>query len=117
MRCKSALATLPETDRKDIVPLAGDDAALLKTGGALQVLTTDHLSAVTNDPVLMSKITTIHALGDIWGMGADPQAAVLSLTLPRMSASLQQRTVTEITQTIVANLGSAALVGGHTHDG
>ena len=111
---QSALATLPETVREDIVPLAGDDAALLKTGGALQVLTTDHLSAVANDPVLMAKITAIHAMGDIWAMGADPQAAVLSLTLPRMSAGLQRRTVTEITQTISANLGGAALVGGHT---
>lgn len=111
---QNALLTLPETDRQDIVPLAGDDAALLKTGGTLQVLTTDHLSAVTNDPVLMAKITANHALGDVWAMGADPQAAVLSLTLPRMSADLQQRTVAEITQTISANLGGAALVGGHT---
>ncbi len=111
---QGALKTLPETGRDDIVPLAGDDAALLKTGAALQVFTTDHLSAVTDDPVLMAKITAIHALGDIWAMGADPQAAVLSLTLPRMSADLQQRTVTEITQTISDNLGGAALVGGHT---
>ncbi|SMX40167.1 selenide, water dikinase SelD [Octadecabacter ascidiaceicola] len=111
---QNALTRLPETDRADIVPLAGDDAALLKTGGALQVLTTDHLSAVTDDPVLMAKITAIHAMGDIWAMGADPQAAVLSLTLPRMSADLQERTVTEITQTISENLSGAALVGGHT---
>ncbi|AKS44595.1 selenophosphate synthase [Octadecabacter temperatus] len=111
---QGALKTLPETGRNDIVPLVGDDAALLKTGGALQVFTTDHLSAVTDDPVLMAKITAIHALGDIWAMGADPQAAVLSLTLPRMSADLQQRTVTEVTQTISENLGGAALVGGHT---
>ncbi|MCW1952155.1 MAG: selenide, water dikinase SelD [Octadecabacter sp.] len=111
---QNALRSVPATDRKDIVLLAGDDAALLKTGDALQVLTTDHLSAVTSDPVLMAQITAIHALGDIWAMGADPQAAVLSLTLPRMSAGLQQRTVAEITQTISANLGGAALVGGHT---
>jgi selenide,water dikinase len=69
---------------------------------------------VTNDPVLMAQITTTHALGDVWAMGADPQAAVLSLTLPRMSAQLQQRTATEITQTVARNLGGAALVGGHT---
>lgn len=111
---QGALATLPVTERKDIISLPGDDAALLKTGDEMQVFTTDHLSAVTDDPVLMAEITTIHALGDIWAMGADPQAAVLSLTLPRMSAQLQQRTVTEITQTVARNLGGAALVGGHT---
>jgi selenide,water dikinase len=111
---QGALATLPITTRNDIISLPGDDAALLKTGGETQVFTTDHLSAVTIDPVLMAQITTTHALGDVWAMGADPQAAVLSLTLPRMSAQLQQRTVTEITQTVARNLGGAALVGGHT---
>jgi len=111
---QSALADVPQTTRGDITPLRGDDAALLKTGGALQVLTTDHLSAVTDDPVLMARIATTHALGDIWAMGAAPQAAVLSLTLPRMAAGLQRRTVAEITQTVSENHGGAALVGGHT---
>lgn len=111
---QSALSNVPETTRTDITQLPGDDAALLKTGGATQVLTTDHLSAVTDDPVLMARIATTHALGDIWAMGAAPQAAVLSLTLPRMTADLQRRTVAEITRTVAGNLGDAALVGGHT---
>lgn len=113
---QGALAQLPASPRDDIVPLVGDDAALLKTGGAMQVLSTDHLSAVTVDPVLMARIATVHALGDIWSMGAAPQAAVLSLTLPRMTAQLQQRTVSEITQTVTQVLtdAGAALVGGHT---
>ena len=112
----SALADLPATTRNDIVSLTGDDAALLKTGNALQVLTTDHLSAVTHDPVVMAKIATLHAMGDIWAMGADPQAAVLSLTMPRMSPELQHRTVAEITTTVAQALSDqgAALVGGHT---
>lgn len=113
---RSALSDLPQTTRDDVIPLAGDDAALLKTGDALQVLTTDHLSAVTEDPVLMARIATLHALGDIWAMGADPQAAVLSLTVPRMTAELQHRTVSEITATVAGILmeQGAALVGGHT---
>lgn len=111
-----ALAVLPATERTDIHPLAGDDAALLVTGGAKQVFTTDHLSAVTDDPVLMARIATLHALGDIWAMGAAPQAAVLSLTLPRMTTDLQHRTLAEITQTVAQTLkeAGAALVGGHT---
>jgi selenide,water dikinase len=32
------------------------------------------------------KTKSCRRLGDIWAMGSDPQAAVLSLTLPRMSA-------------------------------
>lgn len=114
-----ALAALPKTTRADIISLPGDDAALLKTGGVMQVFTTDHLSAVTDDPVLMAKIATIHALGDIFAMGADAQAAVLALTVPRMSTQLQRRTVGEITQTVAETLGiaGAALVGGHTTQG
>lgn len=116
---QGALAGLPATTRTDIETLPGDDAALLKTGGATQVFTTDHLSAVTNDPVLMARITTTHALGDIWAMGADPQAAVLSLTVPRMTPDLQRRTVAEITATVAQELANAgaALVGGHTTQG
>lgn len=116
---EGALSGLPATLREDVRPLPGDDAALLLTGGARQVLSTDHLSAVVEDPVLMAKIATVHALGDVWSMGAAPQAAVLSLTLPRSSTALQARTVTEITATVAAVLtdAGAALVGGHTTQG
>ncbi len=113
---QSALADLPVTTRNDVKSLPGDDAAILEMGGVRQVLTTDHLSAVTDDPVMMARIATMHALGDIWSMGAAPQAAVLSLTLPRMTAQLQRRTVGEITKTVAKILDGfgAALVGGHT---
>ncbi len=116
---EGALSELPATTRPDISPLPGDDAALMQTGGAQQVLTTDHLSAVVEDPVLMARIAAVHALGDIWAMGASPQAAVLSLTLPRMSAPLQRRTLSEITITVadVLTEAGAALVGGHTTQG
>lgn len=111
-----ALADLPKPTRDDIVSLPGDDAAVLKTGGVVQAFTTDHLSAVTLDPVMMANIASTHALGDIWAMGAAPQAAVLSLTLPRMSLDLQRRTVGEITATVAQALSDcgAVLVGGHT---
>ncbi len=115
----AALARLPRTMRPDIEALPADDAAVLHTGGARQVLTTDHLSAVTNDPALMARIACIHSLGDIWAMGAAPQAAVLSLVLPRMTEPLQRRMLDEIMSTahdVLAQAG-AALVGGHTTQG
>lgn len=113
---QNALSTLPPSPRDDIVALPGDDAAVLKTGGEMQILTTDHLSAVTDDPSLMARIATLHALGDVRAMGAEAQAAVLSLTLPRMSPTLQRRSVAEITQAVAQTLArsGAALVGGHT---
>lgn len=91
----------------------GDDAALIQPG---QVISTDHLRAVTNDPVLMTRIAAIHALGDIWAMGATPQAATASIILPRMSGDLQERTLHEImdTATQVMTDAGADIVGGHT---
>jgi selenide,water dikinase len=91
----------------------GDDAALIQPG---QVISTDHLRALTFDPVLMTRITAIHALGDIWAMGGRPQAVTTSIILPRMSAALQERTLREIMETaraVMADAG-AKIVGGHT---
>ena len=94
----------------------GDDAALLETGDTLQVITTDHLRALMPDPVLMTRIAAIHALGDIWAMGATPQAATATLILPRQSETLAARMLAEIMETANATLGQAgaALAGGHT---
>ncbi len=91
----------------------GDDAAQIQPG---QIITTDHLRALTNDPVLMTRITAIHALGDIWAMGAKPQAVTANIILPRMTAHLQQRTLQEImeTATQVMSDAGAKIVGGHT---
>lgn len=72
----------PPTHRKDIEIGRGDDAAVLHMGSARQVISTDHLRAFCNDPAVMARITAIHALGDIWAMGATPQSALAMITLP-----------------------------------
>ncbi|RYG91630.1 selenide, water dikinase SelD [Loktanella sp. IMCC34160] len=113
---RDVLAELPTTPRDDVESLPGDDAAVLITGGLRQIMTTDHLRAFTNDPVLMARIAAIHALGDCWAMGADPQAVTASIILPRMSADLQRRTMSEImaaAQEVVEAAG-AVIVGGHS---
>ena len=116
---RAALAPLPETRRDDITPLLGDDAALLTTGGAHQVISSDHLRALSNDPVVMTRIAAVHALGDVWAMGATPQVATANLILPRLSHELQQRCLSEImaTATEVMRQAGAEIVGGHTSIG
>ncbi|NOE33409.1 selenide, water dikinase SelD [Ruegeria sp. HKCCD7318] len=116
---QTALKSQPAPDRSDIIPLPGDDAALLQTGGVQQVMTSDHLRAFTNDPVLMARIAAVHALGDIWAMGAAPQAATATIILPRMSASLQGRTMSEIMAVAgdVMREAGAEVVGGHSSMG
>jgi selenide,water dikinase len=102
--------------RPDVVALPGDDAALLQMGDCAQVISTDHLRGFTDDTVLMTRIAAVHALGDIWSMGAEPQAALATLILPRMAPELQERTLREIMQTAREVMGDAGaqIVGGHT---
>jgi selenide,water dikinase len=95
---------------------AGDDAAVLMTGGARQVIATDHLRALIPDTALMSRIAATHALGDIWAMGAAPQAALASVILPRAGEAMQARMLAEVMDAagqVIAAAG-AAIVGGHT---
>jgi selenide,water dikinase len=115
----SVLATLPASTRADILSRPDDDAAVLAHGTGQQVLTTDHLRAFMDDPYRMARITAIHALGDIWAMGAKPQAALASLVLPRMAARMQAETLREIMAAASDSFRAAGaeIVGGHTSQG
>ncbi|MBC7479892.1 MAG: selenide, water dikinase SelD, partial [Pseudorhodobacter sp.] len=118
-RLAASLTTLPRPTRSDVIAGAGDDAAQLRHGAETQVITTDHLRSFTADPRLMARITAVHALGDIWAMGAQPQAALSQITLPRLSPDLQSRMLAEILDEaakVFAEAG-ADIVGGHTSIG
>jgi selenide, water dikinase len=116
---RRALDPLTVPGRDEIAHLPGDDAAVLTIGSARQVISADHLRAFTHDPVVLARIAAVHALGDIWAMGATPQAAVASVTLPRLSPELQERTLREImtAATQVMQDSGAAIVGGHSSVG
>lgn len=105
------------TPTGDVVTGAGDDAAVLRQpGGGFQVMSTDHLRGFIEDPAVMTRIAAVHALGDVWSMGAQPQVALASIVLPQMSALLQVRTLAEISRVATEVFGNAGaqLVGGHT---
>ena len=113
------LEALPASPRSDILAGAGDDAAILACGQGRQVVTTDHLRAVVEDPWLMTRIAAVHALGDVLAMGAEPQAALAQIILPRMSERMQAETLREIMEAAAEIFGAAgaAIVGGHTSMG
>ncbi|MGB8621726.1 MAG: selenide, water dikinase SelD, partial [Paracoccaceae bacterium] len=98
---------------------AGDDAAVLRCGDGAQVITSDHFRAFIEDPFMLARIAAVHAMGDIWAMGAQPQAALATLILPRMRDRMQQHTLREImaAATGVFRDAGADLVGGHTSVG
>jgi selenide,water dikinase len=115
----SALGTLAPPVRGDVLSGPGDDAALLKTGAGVQVLTTDHLRAFCNDPRLMARLVAIHALGDVWAMGAAPQVALAQVTLPPLGPELQARMLGEVMEEAgaVFRAAGADVVGGHSTEG
>jgi selenide, water dikinase len=106
----------PQATAEGLETGGGDDAAVLRFGAVRQVLSTDHLRALTNDHALMAQIAAVHALGDIWAMGAKPHLALANLTLPQMSEPLQARTLDEImiAATAVFAAEGAVIAGGHT---
>ncbi len=110
----SALKGLPSSD--DVLTAIGDDAAVLQIGDQKQVLTTDHLRAFWEDPYLMGRITALHAMSDVWAMGANAQAVLAHITLPRMSEAMQRdwlREVMDAASDVFAD-EDASIVGGHT---
>lgn len=116
---RAGTGQVPQVLRADVVTGIGDDAAALQIGGMTQVISTDHLRAFCHDPALMARITAHHALGDIWAMGATPQAALASIILPPMTAEMQARSLGDIMEAagaVMAEAG-AAIVGGHTTTG
>lgn len=114
-----ALAHLPQPTRPEVRSGPGDDAAILTTPSGVQVLTTDHLRAFSHDPRLMSRLAALHALGDVWAMGAAPQVALAQITLPRLGPDLQARMLAEVMDEaakVFAKAG-ADIVGGHSTEG
>jgi selenide,water dikinase len=116
---EAALGGLPAPRRPEVLSGPGDDAAVLAVGGGRQVLTTDHLRAFTPDARLMARLTALHALGDIWAMGAAPQVALAQVTLPPLGPELQARMLAEIMEEAAAIFRSvgADVVGGHSTEG
>lgn len=97
----------------------GDDAAVLTMGQTKQVLSHDHLRAFALDPVLVARVAAIHALGDIWAMGAIPQAALAQIILPRTATSFQGRALDEVMEAArtVFDEAGAEIIGGHSTEG
>jgi selenide,water dikinase len=116
---RRGLDAIPAPERDDVVSLPGDDAAILAMESDWQVVTTDHLRGFTLDPVRQARIAAVHALGDVWAMGARPQAAVASVILPVMSPQMQGATLHDILAAAsdVFRAEGAELVGGHSSQG
>ena len=97
----------------------GDDAAVIEVGGARQVISTDHLRGFAEDPMLVARTAAVHAMGDIWAMGARPQSALATVILPRMAARMQGAWLEEVMTAARDIFGAEGVevVGGHSSMG
>ncbi len=116
----AALREFTPVARPDVRLAGGDDAAILAGPDDDDlVISTDHFRAFIDDPYQLGVIAAVHALGDVWAMGAKPQAALAHVSLPLAAAKLQARTLRELTAgaACVFEREGASLVGGHTSEG
>lgn len=111
-----SLAKLPAFKRRDVVSDLADDSAIITMGKFSQAISTDQLRAFTLDPGLLAEVAAVHALGDIWAMGAEVQTGLATVTLPMMGARMQERWLDEIMSAAsrVFLEAGGSISGGHT---
>ena len=118
----AALADVRTVSRGDVVVGldAPDDAAMIAVpSNRLSVLSVDGFRPMIDDPWLFGRITANHCLGDVYAMGAEPQAAMTMATLPVWP---EEKLVDELRQMLLGALyvfdrEGVSLVGGHTGEG
>jgi len=117
-----ALASVSREPRADIE--AGieraDDAAVLEPPPAQRLVqSVDYFRAFIDDPFLVGRVAAVHALGDIYAMGARPHSALAIATVPYSAAPLMEQTLRELMAGAQSTLDAegVALVGGHSSEG
>ena len=118
----AALADIDTLPRDDVIVglEAPDDAAMIAVPpNRLSVLSVDGFRPMIDDPWLFGRITANHCLGDVYAMGAEPQAAMTMATLPVWP---EEKLVDELRQMLrgalhVFDREGVSLVGGHTGEG
>jgi selenide,water dikinase len=99
---------------------APDDAAvLMPPPGKALIQTVDQFRAFIDDPYLFARIATIHCLGDVFAMGAEPHSALAAVMLPHDAADKVGEDLYQLLAGATETLAEAGavLAGGHTGEG
>ena len=97
-----------------------DDAAIVEIpAGRVAVQTVDQFRAMIDDPYTFGRVAAVHALGDLWAMGAEPQSAMALVTLPLAGEQMMEEDLVQLLSGALVALraAGATLVGGHTNEG
>jgi selenide,water dikinase len=84
--------------------------------GSLLLQSVDGFPALLADPWLNSRLTTLHACGDLWASGAVVESVQALVTLPEAEPALQEELLFQTlagVRSVLDPLG-ARLIGGHT---
>ncbi len=97
-----------------------DDGAVIEVPkGKLLIQSVDHFRAFIDDPYLLGRIATEHALSDCYAMGAQPHSALVTATVPFAAPAIVKATLQTLMTGAVETLNNAgaSLVGGHSAEG
>ncbi len=97
-----------------------DDAAMIEVpAGKALVQSVDFFRTFLDDPYVFGEIATVHALGDVWAMGARPHSALALAVVPAAAERLVEEDLFQMLAGARAVLDRAgcALIGGHSGEG
>ncbi len=114
-----ALVPLVEPARPDILAglAAAEDAAVsAPPPGLVLVQSVDYLRAFLDDPFLFGEITAVHALSDLYAMGAEPWTALAIAGVPYMRGEKMAEELAALMAGAARALADAGctLTGGHS---
>ena len=97
---------------------ASGDVAVVRIADNAIAQSVDQLRSFISDPWLFARIAAIHALSDLYAAGAEPQSALVTVSLPYSEDAIRRRDLTQLMQGVCKELGAARceLSGGHTSE-
>ncbi len=99
---------------------APDDAAMIEVpAGKALVQSVDFFRTFVSDPYVFGEVAAVHALGDVWAMGAKAHSALALAVVPAAAERLMEEDLFQMLAGARHVLDSAgcALIGGHSGEG
>ncbi|WP_020694630.1 selenide, water dikinase SelD [Reyranella massiliensis] len=99
---------------------APDDAAMIDVpAGQALVQSVDFFRTFVDDPFAFGEVAAVHALGDVWAMGARPHSALALAVVPAAAERLMEEDLFQMLSGArrVLDRSGCALIGGHSGEG
>ncbi len=99
---------------------AADDAAIIEVpAGRALVQSVDFFRTFIDDPFVFGEIAAVHALGDVWAMGARAHSALALAVVPAAAERLMEEDLFQMLSGArrVLDEAGCALIGGHSGEG